>query len=288
MFGTKSKIEKYKPSPDLVRTTYRLLLEDKAMIVVLIVGGLASTAAIAAILVPAWTIGHITPDVRDSGMPGLLVYASVVWVSSFISALTSGVVVAAAQVQCEGGDANVRRALAVSWSRRGPLAAWATLSTIVALICTLLERFGVAGAILRFLAGLSWAVATVFAVPIVIAEGTGPVETARRSAGVVKNQFGTLIRSSVRLSAPWIAAMVVAGIVTAGGIVAFAVGVDDGSPAPILFGAILMVGGGAAFFFCSATSSALSAYLDTLLYRYSTGQPVPGVDPRDMPYMLAP
>ncbi len=288
MFGSKSKAEKYNPSPALVRTTYRLLLEDKAMVVVLVVGGLASALVVAAILVPAWTIAHITPDVRASGVAGLLVYAAVVWATSFVSALTTGVVVAAAQVRCEGGEADVRQAVAMAWSRRRPLAAWATVSTIVALISALLERVGAAGAILRFLAGLSWAVATVFAVPIVIAEGTGPVETARRSAGIVKNQFGTLVRSSVRLSVPWIVASIAAGMVTVGGIVAFVIGIDDGSPAPVVFGAVLMLGGGAAFFFCSATSSALSAYLDTLLYRYSTGQPVPGVDPRDMPRVLAP
>ena len=46
------------------------------MIVVLFVGGLASTVAVAAILVPAWTFAHIIPDVTRGGPLGLLVYGT--------------------------------------------------------------------------------------------------------------------------------------------------------------------------------------------------------------------
>lgn len=285
MFGKKPKVKKYNPSPDLVRATYRLLLEDKAMLAVLAVGGLASSLVIAAILVPAWTIAHVTPDLMHGGLSGLLVYTAALWASSFITVLSTGVVVAAAHVQCDGGKADVRQAIAVAWSRRGPLAAWATVSTIIALLADLLQRFGAAGAIVRLLAGLTWAVATVFAIPILIAEGTGPFETARRSAGVVKRRFGTLVRSTVWMSAPWIVAGIVALLVTIVGIITFVEGLD-GSPVAVVVGAVLMIGGGAGFFFCTTASAALSAYLDTLLYRHSTGQSVPGVDPWDMPEVL--
>ena len=181
----------------------------------------------------------------------------------------------------------MRKALAVAWSRRGPLVAWATVSTIIGLLLELLERIGAAGTIVRFLAGLTWAVATVFTVPILIAEGTGPIETARRSAGIVRDKLGTLIRSNVRLAMPWIVAMVAAGFFTAAGVCAFVIGINGGKPINVVFGGTLMLAGGVAFFFCSATSSALSTYVDTLLYRYATGQPLPDIDPRHLPPILA-
>lgn len=285
MFSRKRKKApaKFNPSPGLVRLCYRLLLEDRAMVVVLAVGGLTSTLVLAAILVPAWTFAHITPDVTHGGLPGLLVYAAALWASSFVSVLTTGVVVAAAQIRCEGGDPDVRAALRLAWSRRGPLAAWAAVSTIVALVMQLLERTGFAGWAVRVLAGIGWAVATVFAVPILIGEGTGPGETVRRSADVVRHKFGTVVRSNVRLAFPWIVAGFVTGSLLLASVIGFAVAVSTGAVVGAAAAGTAMIVAGAMFFFCMATSSALSAYLDTLLYRYATGLPVPPIEPRDLP-----
>lgn len=283
MFRTEQHLPKYNPSPGLVRMTYRLLMQDKAMVAVLFVGGTAATVVLTAILVPAWAFAHITPDVTSGGLPGLGVYAAALWSASFISTLTTGVVVAAAQIRCEGGVPDVRRAFAVAWSRRGPLAAWAALSTLVGLLMQVLERLGVAGILVRALAGIGWAVATVFAVPVLIAHGTGPVETTRQSAHIVKHQLGPVVRSGIRLGAPWIFAMVLTGLQLVVGVILFAVGIDEHTPDLTLIGAGVMVTGGVGFFFCSVTSSALFAYLHTLLYRYATGLPVPEIQPHDLP-----
>ncbi|MCW2857015.1 MAG: hypothetical protein JWR52_2630 [Marmoricola sp.] len=283
MFSKKDKPPKFNPSPGLVKLSYRLLLEDKTMVAVLFIGGLTSAFVLAAIIVPAWTIGHITPDLMHGGIRGLLVYAAALWAAAFVTTFTSGVVVAAAHIRCENGEPDIRRALAVAWSRRGPLAAWAALSTLVALVMQLLERTGVAGIILRLFAGITWAVATVFAVPILIAEGTGPLETTRRSAQIVRGKLGTVVRSNIRLAAPWIAAMIITAFVATGGGIAFGVGVSGTNLPAAIIGGIVMTVAGVGFFFCTATSSALSAYLDTLLYRHATGLPVPPIEPQDMP-----
>jgi hypothetical protein len=279
MFGSKAKSPKYNPSPALVQSTYRLLLEDKAMVVVLFVGAVASTAVLAAIMVPAWAFAHIEPTPRG-GPASFAVYALALWASSFVSVLASGVVVAAAHIRCEGGHPDVRQAVRLAWSRRSPLLAWAALSTVVALLMQLLDRLGLAGAIVRFLAGVSWAVATVFAVPVIITEGTMPVATVRRSALLVRNNFGSMVRSNVRLAVPWIAAT---GLFVAGGAIALGMGISSGEVDLMVVGSLIALFGGVAFFFCTSTSSALSAYLDTLLFRYANARPVPGIDVRDLP-----
>ena len=282
MFRSKAKSPQYKLSPALVHTTYRLLLEDKAMVVVLFVGAVASTAVLTAIMVPAWAFAHIQPTPRG-GPASLAVYGLALWASSFVSVLASGVVVAAAQIRCEGGQPDVRQAVRLAWSRRGPLLAWAALSTVVALLMQLLDRLGLAGAIVRLLAGVTWAVATVFAVPVIITEGTMPVATVRRSALVVRNNFGSMVRSNVRLAIPWIAATFATALLAAGGAVMLALGISAGEVDVIVVGSLITLFGGVAFFFCSSTSSALSAYLDTLLFRYANALPVPGIDVRDLP-----
>lgn len=176
---------------------------------------------------------------------------------------------------------------AVAGARQGQLAAWATVSTLVGVLMNLLQRFGIGGLAVRLVAGIGWAVATIFAIPLVISEGTLPAATLRRSAAMVKGTFGATIRSNIRLAAPWVIAMIVSLIVAVAGVVTIAAGVSGHRTGTALLGGAIAVVGGVSFFFTCVTSAALSAYLHTMLFRYATGQPIPGIDPADLPPLRA-
>ena len=227
-------------------------MADKAMVGVLAIGALAAAVAMGAIVFPAWYWGRISPTVQNGGIASFVVLALALWASSFITVLTSGAVVAAAMMRADGQDPTVGQALAVAWSRRGPLAAWATVSTLVGLASRALERFGsrVSRATAR---GDRWGVATIFAVPLIIAEGTMPVETVRRSASMVKNTFGRTILSQIRLSWVWVVAMVAALLVAAYGVGAVVVGVDTADPIEIAGGALVALTGLLIFLFACVT-----------------------------------
>ncbi|HUZ38848.1 MAG TPA: DUF6159 family protein [Streptosporangiaceae bacterium] len=278
---------KFTPSRALVKATYQLLMADKSMIVLLFGGGVAAAAVLGGIMFPAWFYGHITPNIVGSGWVGIVVYAAAIWAATFVMVLVTGAVVAAAMIRADGGTPTVRAAIGVAWSRRWQLAAWATVSTLVGVLMNLLQRFGIGGLAVRLVAGIGWAVATIFAIPLVISEGTMPAATLRRSAAMVKGTFGATIRSNIRLAAPWVIAMVVSLIVAVAGVVAIAVGVSGHLTGTALLGGAIAVVGGVSFFFTCVTSAALSAYLHTMLFRYATGQPIPGIDPADLPPLRA-
>jgi Family of unknown function (DUF6159) len=278
---------KFKPSRALVDATYRLLMADKSMLVLLFGGAVAAAGVLGAIMFPAWFYGHITPSPSHGGLLGLAVYAAALWASSFVTVLVTGAVVAAAMIRADGGTPTVRVAMAVAWSQRGPLAAWAAVSTVVGVVMATLERFGIAGLIVRLFAGIGWSVATLFAVPLVISEGTMPVTTLRRSAGMVRNTLGTSLRSNIRLAVPWVVASVVAIMVAISGVVTMVVGVDGHHTVAALVGAAFAVVGTVAVFFTAVTTAALSAYLNTMLFRYATGRPIPGINPGDLPQLRA-
>jgi hypothetical protein len=272
------------PSKALVGAAYRLLIEDRWMLVLLLVGSVASMVVLVAIVFPAWFYAGIFPNFSEGGVVGLAVYAAALWASSFVSVLVTGAVVAAALERADGGTPTVRRALEVAWSRRGPLAAWALLSTGVGALMSLLERFGAAGLVVRLLAGVGWAVTTIFALPLVIGEGTGPFRTLRRSGAMVRDTFGPTLRSNIRLAVPWIVAGWVAATMVCAGVPMFAIGLSDHNVPLGLVGGIIAATGGVVAFFTMVTSSALSAYLNTMLYRYATGAPLPAaVNPADLP-----
>lgn len=269
----------------LVQAAYRLLMQDSSMIALLFAGGLASGATFALIALPASMV--LGTSVSTNGSPvSVAVYALALFASTFVSTFFTGAVVAAAMMRADGQDPDVRTAMAVAWSRRGPLLAWAGFATIVGIGLRLLERWGLAGALVRVLAGVAWTLATWFAVPVIIAEGTMPIETVQRSAQILKERFGTNVRATVRLGFQWVLATIGLVLVAAFGVVVLVSGTSRHQSVGVLIGALIVVLAVAGLFLASAVWSAVGAYLRTVLYRYATGQPIPGIDARALPPLL--
>jgi hypothetical protein len=282
----RSRPPRFEPSRELVSAAYRLLFADQWMIGLLLVGGLAMAAALALIMVPATLLGAYTFSGGPAGLwSSVIATACAVWVATPVMVLVSGTVVAAAMIRADGGIPTARAALAVVWSRRRPLAAWALVSAIFGTLAILLDRLGIAGVLARFAVVLGWAVATMFAVPLVISQGTMPAATVRTSARLVGANFGTVARSQIRLAAPWTVAAIGAVLEAMIGFIVLIVSV--GHLTGQLVGAALIGMAALGFFFFVVTSAGLGAYLDTILFRYATGQPLAGIDPSYLPPVAA-
>jgi Family of unknown function (DUF6159) len=269
----------------LVQSAYQLLRQDKSMVVLLFAGGVCSALAFGLVVVPASVVHGAVLTERD-GFVGLAVYAVALLLSTFVSTLFMGAVVAAAMIRADGGDPGISSAMAVAWSRRSPLLAWAAMSTVVGIAMRVLERFGAAAVVVRLFAGVAWAVATMFAVPVIMAEGTMPVQTVRRSAQILTSRFGTNVRATFRLGFQWTMAMLGALLVVGVGVALVAAGNRAGGVVLEVVGGLLVVTGVIAFFVISAVYAAVSVYLRTVLFRYATGRPTPGIDPSALPPMI--
>jgi hypothetical protein len=280
----KPKKQKFKPSAELVDATYRMLFADKSTIALLFLGSLLAVAAGGAVVAPAMYWGDVTPSLRlGNGVLDLLVAGAGLGVVSMVTQLTLGAVVASAVERAEGRSTTIRGALRLAWVRRRQLLAWALLATVVGVVIRFLERFGMGGLIAGLTLNIGWAVATVFATPVVILEGTGPFATLRRSATVMRKNFGVIAISSISLALPWLVLGWVAGTVMAAGVL-FAM---FGSGTLMVVGWAVGVGGLLGVLLTSAISSALNIYLQTYLFRYAVGLPVPGVEARLMPPLLS-
>jgi hypothetical protein len=257
-----------------------MLFADKSMIAMLVVGAVVAAAVSGAIVFPAAYWGHVSPSWSESGVLGVLVAGASLGAASFVFQLVSGAVVAAAILRAEGRSATAGEALRIAWGRRRQLLAWALLSTVVGAAIRMLERMGAGGVVAALTLNVGWAFATVFATPVIMVEGTMPLETVRRSAGLLRRQFAVTLISGVTLAVPWI--LLAGGSVTLGIAGAITLGFTGGLVATIT-GALLLGAGAVGFCFFVGVSSALSAYLETYLYRYAVGQPVPGVDVHWLP-----
>jgi hypothetical protein len=271
----------------LVAASWALLRRDPSMIVLLLVGGVSASVAFALVAVPASFVLGVPADGRG-GPASIVVYALALFVSTFVSTFFLGAVVAAAMDRADGGDPTFSSAIAAAWERRSQLVAWAALSTAVGVALRLLERFGIAGTIARLLAGVSWAVATWFAIPVIMAEGTMPIETIRRSSHILTSRFGSNVRATVRLGLIFLGLyLLLFGLGFIGLLAAFD-GAKARSTITLATGVLLVAAAVVGGFVVSAVGSAIGAYLRTVLYRHASGLPTPGIDPRVLPPMLAP
>lgn len=266
---------RFRHSAQLVSATYRMLFETPSMIVVLLVGAVVASAVAAAIMVSAMYWGHVTPGWSGGGVLGVLVAGTSLGAATLVLQLVSGVVVAAAVIRAEGRPVSMREALLVTWARRKQLLAWALVSTLVGVAVRASERFGLGAVVAAWTLNLGWAFATVFATPVIVVEGTMPIATLRRSAGLLRSQFTVTLVSGVTLALPWIGLAV--GSVIVGTVGTFMMIFASGMGLTMV-GALLCALGVVGFFSFAAVSSALSAFLETILYRYAVGLPTPGIE----------
>jgi hypothetical protein len=175
------------------------------------------------------------------------------------------------------------RVVATRWRE---LLAWAVLRTVLSLLSELLDRFGLIGRIIDLVASIGFAIATVFVLPVIVISGAMPGEAILTSSRLVKDTFGFTMRTNIRVLTPWLLVALLALLVSIIGVVVavrFATDVPTWSAA----GAILAVVGMLGFFIACGFQTAVSACVNTLIYRHGIGLPTPGVDQWSLPRRLA-
>ena len=136
-----------------------------------------------------------------------------VFISTAIVIFFNSALVAAALERLRGGDPNVRSGLRAASARLPQILAWALISVIVSIILQALrERGGFAGQIASMIGGVAWSLATFFVIPVLVAEGVGPIEAIKRSAGLLGRTWGRQVAASFGFGLFSIVAVIVAAL----------------------------------------------------------------------------
>jgi hypothetical protein len=178
---------------------------------------------------------------------------------------------ACADMIFRGEQATVADGLAVARSRFAQICGWAAVSTAISAVMGVLEnQGGIGGQIAARLVGMAWSLVTFLAVPVIAIEGTGPVETIKRSASMFKSRWGQQITGNIAIGG----AVFLFGMLPAAALVV--IGLAVWSSASFL-GALLVVVGALMFAISLLVSKALSGIFGVALYRYALdGTPVGG------------
>src|SRR3954452_8015494 len=194
-----------------------------------------------------------------------------VYALSVIGFFFSVALAACADMIFRGQQATVADGLAVARSRFPQICGWAAVNTAISAVMGLLEnQGGIGGQIAARLVGMAWSLVTFLAVPVIAIEGTGPLETLKRSASIFRQRWGQQISGNIAIGA----AVFLIGVLPA--VLLIVAGVALWSSASFL-GALLVVVGALILAIVMLISRALSGVFGVALYRYAVeGEAVGG------------
>jgi hypothetical protein len=239
----------------LVGQSYRLLMQDKELMILPLISG-----TVIAIAIAAFAFGFGVDSAKlEARSPELYVPLFLMYVVTYaVGIFFQAAVIAGATERMRGGNPTVRSALAVASSRIVSIVMWAVVAaTVGILLRAISERLGFVGKIIVSFIGAAWSLATFFVVPVLVLEQETVQGSFWRSVEVFKKTWGETVVGGINLGVAAFCAWVTLFALT--GLLAMLIG----TPALALFaaGAVFLV----VFF------SALQGVYVASLYRYATG-----------------
>lgn len=185
---------------------------------------------------------------------------------AIITVFFNSALVAGARVRLHGGDPTVSSSLGVAMSRLHVIIPWAITTVTVGLALRLIrENMGIFGRVIAAFLGMGWAILTFLAIPVIVMEQSGPIDTVKRCTELIKRTWGENLLGQLGLGFLWFAvlppAFLIAAILAATGLVALAVVGVVAALAWILIGAVVISG--------------LTAIYQAALYEYAVEGQVP-------------
>lgn len=206
-----------KRSTVLFTQSWSLLRRNPTLAVFPVLSGLAQLVLLASFvgtMVASGTFDEVVKSLATEGErhrhQAVVINHAVVWpmvfgfyvVTFFVQNFFSTALVGAALAQFSGRAATLGSGLSLAMSRLPQILGWTLLSATVGTILQMIaERLGVVGQVVIRLLGFGWAVATYFVVPVLAAEGVGPVTAVKRSVEVLKGRWGESLVLNVGMSA---------------------------------------------------------------------------------------
>jgi len=223
----------------LMGASWRMLLQDKRLIVFPLISGVALAIIIALFAVPMFVAFADHPKPSGPVHMTLPMYAAMFvfyFLDYFVIIFFNSALVACVLKQIDGGQPTLGYGLAVARQRLPQILGWALLTSTVGILLRLLEeKVGFIGRIVVGLLGMAWSVTSFLVVPVLVAEDTGPIESYKRSVEMLRRTWGEQIIGNVSFGLIF----ALFGIVPA--MILFFIAIQAGKVALLVIGAILVV-----------------------------------------------
>ena len=253
----------------LTKTSFRLIREDRALLVFPIVAGLSILAVLVLFLLGArWLFPFaVGGGVGTTNFQAIVVllFLAMYFSVSFISVYSTAALVGAATLKLNGQQPTAADGWRVARSRLVRLLVWSALTATVGLAIQLISSRvrGIGGILIGAVGGATWGVVTYFMIPVLVYEDLGAWSSLSRSARLYISNFGRSVVSN----------LVIGLLIGAGIVVAVVLGIlglfllVGGTVLPGLALIVVAIAIAAAVILIGAAAEGV---LQAALYRYAT------------------
>ena len=254
----------------LMGASWQLLKQDKRLVLFPLISGVVLALVIVTFGVPLFATGQAQHYLSDPNQPARQMYVTLFifyFVSYFVMIFFNSALIACVLKQMDGEQPTLGDGLRAAWQRLPQIFGWALLSSTVGFLLRLVEeRVGFIGRIVVGLLGMAWTVTAFLVVPVLVAEGEGPIDSYKRSVQMLKRTWGEQIIGNVSFGLIFM----LLGIVPAIVVVLFAVAV--GPVAALAAGALAVI----YLVVLGLVQSTLQTIYQAAVYRYAANGEAPG------------
>lgn len=253
----------------LMGASWQLLKREKRLVIFPLISATALALVIAIFGVPLFATGQAQQYLSNPNHPARPMYVTLFifyFVSYLVMIFFNSALIACVLKQMDGEQPTLGDGLSAAWQRLPQIFGWALLSSTVGFLLRLLEeRVGFIGRMVVGLLGMAWTVTAFLVVPVLVAEGDGPIAAYQRSAEMLKRTWGEQIIGNVSFGLIFM----LLGIVPA--IIVVAIAAAAGPAVLVVVGALLII----YLVALGLVQSTLQTIYQAAVYRYAADGEAP-------------
>lgn len=178
---------------ELTVNSFRVLRENKQLIIFPILSGISLVLIMASFIVPV--LASAGWDFENIQEPGTVASYAMMFgyylVNYFVVVFFNMALVHCTRLYFRGEEVTIAKGLEFSKSRIGVIFLWSVFAATVGTILRIIqENVGFLGKIITGLVGVVWSIATFFVVPVIAYENLGPIAAFKRSGQIMKEKWG--------------------------------------------------------------------------------------------------
>lgn len=186
---------------ELMKSSWRVLMQDKPLLLLPLISGIAGLLVLAAFILPIigtdGGLGHSASPSVATYLVAFSYYLCNFFVIYFFNAALVDYVV----TRLRGDEPTIGSSLREAASCAPQIAMWAIAAATVGVVLQAIQsRAGFLGKLVAGLLGIAWTLVTFFVVPMIVIERKGALEAISDSTAMVRQTWGQQVVSGVGYS----------------------------------------------------------------------------------------
>lgn len=255
---------------EFAKLSYRTLLDHKHLMVFPIISTIATLFVLMSFILPLELTGQLDVwlsklDSESSGGQDPTMYVTMFlfyFCNYFAIVFFNTALVASVMNIFEGGRGTFGFGLNFAIRRIHAIFGWALISACVGMLLNALERNEKIGRFVVSLIGSAWTALTYFVIPVIVAEGLGPVGAVKSSIRTLKDTWGTALMGNFSMGT--FGFLLMLPVIGIGVLLGMTVGFEVALAVCVPLGLLAIL-----------ASSTADAIFKAYLYSFATGKTLP-------------